>query len=145
MGRCATFALIDELLAIGGLGGRSWLARLQERDQRVPREHWNWARLHVGPHCGKRSDTEGKSEKSSCLKSEDCEQKVKLCPLAADSETKMELCFQNSHPEAARIRIMQCSYEVRDVKWWGIMLIDPQSLRLSLQPESFQTTKDQKA
>lgn len=48
----ATFALIDKLLAIGRLDGHSWLAGLQEGDERMPGEHWHRPRLHIGPHCG---------------------------------------------------------------------------------------------
>lgn len=82
-----TFALIDKLLAINGLGSCSRLAGLQERDQRMPREHWHRPRLHVGPNCGKRRER-GREKKWNvimfiCLSITACKQKVSLCPLAA--------------------------------------------------------------
>lgn len=46
-----TFVLIDKLLAITRLGSPSWMAGLQERDKRMPREHWHRSRFHIGPNC----------------------------------------------------------------------------------------------
>lgn len=46
-----TFVLIDKLLAISRLGSPSWMAGLQERDKRMPREHWHRSRFHIGPNC----------------------------------------------------------------------------------------------
>lgn len=65
-GSFATFALIDKLLAIGGLGSRSWLAGLQERDEWMPREHWHRPRLHVGPNCGNTKGERREREKVKC-------------------------------------------------------------------------------
>ena len=59
----ATFALIDKLLAVGRLGGRSRLAGLQERDERMPGEHWHRPRLHVGPNCGNVKGRERREKK----------------------------------------------------------------------------------
>lgn len=62
----ATFALIDKLLAVRRLGSRCWLAGLQERDERMPREHWHRARLHIGPNCGKIEERERERKKVKC-------------------------------------------------------------------------------